>query len=687
MVATAGAGHAAGPDAAVDLARLYEVNTAAAAFYATQLDRHQPALGYLRSRGLIFAAAPGSPWQLGYAPPAGRTLLDHLAGRGFSVEEISAAGLATVGRHGQPLDRFRDRLTFPIHDPAGRAVAFTARDLSRRPGVPKYVNTPQTRLYTKNRLLYGLGPQLQQPPGDPPLAVVVEGPTDALAIWHATQVAPLSGRALVSVAACGTALGTGHLHLLRDTMPAGTALAVAFDGDPAGQQAFLRAYPQLRTWPGPRYGIVLPDQTDPADLLATSGPAALAQLVADRQPATRMALTATLDQLITQQRITRPREWATDRLLAYTAIAEFLIDDPPDLPALAQVAADRLGLHPGEVVRGVVEHVFPIDLDQPATIGGAQQSTRASSYRWPGPALAPRPHRSRPPSAAPADPAAVSCAHATRQGQRRIQADATATFIDPATDRQAWALVDGIGDRPQAAAAAHTAARIAAQTAASGTTVAAITAAHNTVAANPAAGNADAAITVVTAHPAPGGTRFEVAWCGNVRAYTRLGDQLVQLTTDHTLAQQQHDAGQPVAADSQLHHLLTASVRHGQIDHTTVVLPPGGALLLCTAGAHHLNPTSLLQALGPVRDPQATVDRLLRNARADNATVVLMHAPPHRTGGAGSQVARLARLASPKPSPTRAHAPSPPADATSQLRQLSSTRALVLWPPSPGPRN
>ena len=263
--------HAAGAGAAVDLASLYEVNTAAAAFYAAQLARRPPALGYLRSRGISSAAAPGSPWQLGYAPPGGRTLLDHLAGHGFSVEEISAAGLATVGRHGQPLDRFRDRLTFPIHDPAGRVVAFTARDLSGRPGVPKYVNTPQTRLYTKSQQLYGLGPQLQPPPADPPLVVVVEGPTDALAIWHATQVAPHDAKALVPVAACGTALGTGHLQLLNDTLPAGTALAVAFDGDLAGQQAFLRAYPLLRTWPGPRYGIALPDQTDPAELLATIG--------------------------------------------------------------------------------------------------------------------------------------------------------------------------------------------------------------------------------------------------------------------------------------------------------------------------------------------------------------------------------------------------------------------------------
>jgi DNA primase len=251
MVATAaGAGHAADPGAAVDLARLYEVNKAAAAFYAAQLARHRPALGYLRSRGISSAAAPGSPWQLGYAPPGGHALLDHLASRGFSVDEISAAGLATAGRHGQPLDRFRDRLTFPIHDPTGRVVAFTARDLSGRPGAPKYVNTPQTRLHIKSRQLYGLGPQLQQPPGDPPLVVIVEGPTDALAIWHATLEASVCGKALVPVAACGTALGTGHLQLLRDTLPTGTALALAFDGDPAGQQAFLRAYPLLRSWPG-----------------------------------------------------------------------------------------------------------------------------------------------------------------------------------------------------------------------------------------------------------------------------------------------------------------------------------------------------------------------------------------------------------------------------------------------------
>ena len=98
---------------APDPQRLYEATAAAAEFYTDQLPGHQPAMDYLHSRGIADAAAPGSPWQIGVAPAGWRGLLNHLAPR-FSVEELLAAGLLTHNRTGGLIDRFRDRLVFPI---------------------------------------------------------------------------------------------------------------------------------------------------------------------------------------------------------------------------------------------------------------------------------------------------------------------------------------------------------------------------------------------------------------------------------------------------------------------------------------------------------------------------------------------------------------------------------------------
>jgi len=340
--------------------RLYQANAEAAEFFQRHLSGHQPATSYLSQRGIADAAEAGSPWQLGYAPTGWTTTVNHLRSRGFGDDEIYAAGLASHDRHGRLIDRFRDRLTFPVHDPAGRVLGFTARDLSGDPDTPKYLNTPETRVYRKGEVLYGLGPQLQNPPaGDrAPVVVTVEGPTDAIAV--ATMAQETAGNTPVYAASpCGTALTDRQLHQLHQQLPDAN-LAVAFDGDTAGRRAFTRTYPLLRSWPGRRYGIELPDGRDPAELLAEHGPAAgLAELAGRAKPAARMAAALLIEQLIEQGRITRPREWVADRLLAYEAIADYFVDDPADTPALAREAATRLGITEGEVVQGVIDHAVP----------------------------------------------------------------------------------------------------------------------------------------------------------------------------------------------------------------------------------------------------------------------------------------------------------------------------------------
>jgi DNA primase catalytic core len=715
---------------AVDPQRLYEATAAAAEFYTHQLPSHQPATDYLQSRGIADAAAPGSPWQIGVAPPGWRGLLNHLAPR-FSVEELLAAGLLTHNRTGGPIDRFRDRLVFPITDRTGQIAGFTGRDLSGRPRTPKWVNSPDTAIYAKSRLLYGLGPHLQhRPPGQAtPLVVVVEGAADALAVWRMAQTMPHrpNGIPIYAAAPCGTNLTTQQLQLLHEQLPAGSRLAVALDGDAAGRAGFLRAYPLLRHWPGRAWAMTLPAGYDPARLLAERGPdAALAELATQLAPAARTALGHKLDQLIESGRITRPRDWVEHRLLAYQAIAGFFMDNPADTPALAQAAGDRLGLPPGVVTHGVMEQLYQPDIDELALAEPGQDIASQAVADWLHPRTRPQPsqrtsppsvqdqpdrakprpaHRDQPTQQAPdpgpepvpepdrephpepeAQPVEVDREQPSAnvswvsafQHRRWPAADAAAFASDPATGRFAWALADAIGERPQARAAAEVAARIAAQTAARANPAAAVAAAGAALSADPTAGDEDAAIAVVTAHhPAGNGaTRFELAWSGNVRAYALLGGQVVQISADHTVAQQRRDAGHQVTDDSQLHHLLTASVRHGTVSRTSIVLPPGGALLLCTAGAYrNLDPILLRQALGPVTDPQATLARLLgHTAKGDNANAILLHAPVERTGAPANDAARLARLASaaaPASSATR----QPPAAETGRL--IAELRSLL----------
>lgn len=156
--------------------------------------------------------------------------------------------------------------------------------------------------------------RLQQPPtGQPPLVIVVEGAIDALAIWQmARTITNLPGTiAIYPVAACGTALTSAQLQLLRGRLPAGTTLAVAFDADPAGRHAYSRVYPLLRDWSAATCAITLPPGTDPADLLTRHGPAAgLTRLVQAMASATRTALVSTLDQLVDDRAVT-PGHWPT----------------------------------------------------------------------------------------------------------------------------------------------------------------------------------------------------------------------------------------------------------------------------------------------------------------------------------------------------------------------------------------
>jgi conjugative relaxase-like TrwC/TraI family protein len=246
----------------------------AAAFYTAQVPGSW-APDYLTQRGL-----PGL--QAGHAPPGWTTLIDRLRRTGHTDQALLDAGLAKISSRGTLIDTFRDRLVLPITEPDGSIVSFLGRRNPAHesdPRIPKYLNGPTTDLYNKSALPYGLDPDAVAAIATGAPIVLVEGPFDAAAIRAAV---PLT--TAVPVAATGTALTDQHLQLLASIHPLGRVIT-GFDNDNAGRAAAVRAHQLLAdagvTEP---LRVDLPLGVDPAELLATHGPAALADAIANPQP-------------------------------------------------------------------------------------------------------------------------------------------------------------------------------------------------------------------------------------------------------------------------------------------------------------------------------------------------------------------------------------------------------------------
>jgi DNA primase catalytic core len=231
------------------------------------------------ARGYTPAEALG--YGVGYAPASWTGLVDHLRTRGHTDTDLLAAGVAVTARHGRLIDRFRARITFPIHDQLG-VVGFTARDTTGHPDAPKYLNTPTSALYDKSRLLFGTQhlPTGSHDPQTITTVVLTEGPWDALAVTHA------SGGDTVGLAACGTAVTDHHLDLaLGRGRGRGRNLVLAPDNDPAGTTALGRTLGML-TQRGARHPVaVTATGKDLGELQATSGPGAVCAALAAAQPA------------------------------------------------------------------------------------------------------------------------------------------------------------------------------------------------------------------------------------------------------------------------------------------------------------------------------------------------------------------------------------------------------------------
>jgi len=269
--------------------RMMEAHKVAAEYYAEQLSGPDAvaARQFLSDRGFDRAAA--EHFGVGFSPRHGGALRKHLLASGFSDDDLVTGGLVVAGQHGG-YDRFRGRLMWPIRDLMGAVVGFGARRLFDDDRIDaKYLNTPETPLYHKSSVLYGVD-LAKKEIARQSRAVVVEGYTDVMA-------AHLAG-VTTAVATCGTSFGEEHAKVLRrllmDQDEFRGEVVFTFDGDAAGKKAALRAFEGDQRFVAQTYVAIEPEGRDPCDLRLQDGDAAVRELVARRRPLFEFAISSSL---------------------------------------------------------------------------------------------------------------------------------------------------------------------------------------------------------------------------------------------------------------------------------------------------------------------------------------------------------------------------------------------------------
>ena len=271
--------------------RLMAACEAAEEFFHMQLMRSRDAGSssarkYLGERG--FGSKPSTDWNLGFAPGHGQ-MCRHLQEKGFSRQELVQANLAFVGDNGRMVDRFYNRVMFPVHDLQGRTIAFGGRVIGK--GEPKYLNTSETPVFHKSSNMFGID-KAKSSIVSSGCAIVVEGYTDVIAMHEAGITN--------AVATLGTALTAQHVKLLSRFA---STIVYLFDGDAAGQKAAMRASEFIDWSSAVESGrdpidlkvTVLPDNMDPAEFVGAKGADAMREHVAQAQPLLKFSINRVLE--------------------------------------------------------------------------------------------------------------------------------------------------------------------------------------------------------------------------------------------------------------------------------------------------------------------------------------------------------------------------------------------------------
>ena len=341
--------------------RLYAANAAAAEYFRSQLaaSEAEVARRFLGERG--FDAGAAAHFGVGYAPKGWSNLRDALKAQRFSDDDLLAAGLLSQGQRGV-YDRFRGRAVWPIRDVTGQVIGFGARKLHDDDQGPKYLNTPETAVYKKAQVLYGLDLAKRDISRDHRV-VVVEGYTDVMAC-HLAGIT-------TAIASCGTAFGSDHITVLRRVMGDDSAsgeVVFTFDPDAAGQKAALRAFGDEKRFAAQTYVAVAPGGWDPCDLRLQRGDGAVRALMDAKVP---------MFEFVIDQRLAGfDLSTVEGRAGALGAAAPIVADirDRSLRPGYERVLARRLGIDLVDVhtaVERAVRRAAPAGANEPAAAAAA----------------------------------------------------------------------------------------------------------------------------------------------------------------------------------------------------------------------------------------------------------------------------------------------------------------------------
>lgn len=345
--------------------KLYQILAAGANFFSAELKRQSPVMEYLRGRGV--SEQTTTDFKIGFAPDAWRTLSATLTGRGYPAPFLVKAGLAiqSAKSAGGIYDRFRNRIMFPINDSSGRVVGFSGRIFGQAvEEVAKYVNTPETPLYQKSKILFGYD-RARTAMRRADRVVLVEGQFD-LVMSHQAAVPE-------TVAVSGTALSVDHLRLLKRLT---TNLVMAFDPDPAGFRASGRAI-NLALAEGFEVRLVdLPDGLDPADLIKQSSDKWRQALANSRHVIDFLSAVLTKRE---PDRRRRAHLFATELYPFIVSLAK-----RTDRAYFIKQAADNLGLNEETIALEVAEAAaknLSVDERQPSGLPSDRRALTASPPR------------------------------------------------------------------------------------------------------------------------------------------------------------------------------------------------------------------------------------------------------------------------------------------------------------------